>query len=208
MKKSNIISQIAFVWSLGLMSVAPVWAQTCIKTPSCADLGYTKSTTDCSGKTILKCPLDTTKVYCPGAEETLRTYKVGDAYVDENGVGIGIVAQVDSTGKHGVVIFSAGRGDASTATTICSSKTAGNLNWGLASGQNICGVYSGGMGGGCVLLTSSGNGYCYSGRWNVYDTYCQTTTDPLSFYCQASFQKRALSFERALFISCLVFRHR
>ena len=79
MKKSNLLTTAAAVM---LLTAAPAAAQTCIKTPSCADLGYTKTAADCSGKTILKCPLDNTQVYCPGYEETLRTYKVGDTYVD------------------------------------------------------------------------------------------------------------------------------
>ena len=97
MKKSNIISQIAFAWGLGVISVAPVWAQTCIKTPSCADLGYTKTTTACTGKTILKCPLDTTKVYCPSDEETSKIYKVGDLYKFNN-VTVGYVFRVLANG--------------------------------------------------------------------------------------------------------------
>ena len=41
MKKSNLLTTAAAVM---LLTAAPVWAQTCIKTPSCADLGYTNPT--------------------------------------------------------------------------------------------------------------------------------------------------------------------
>ena len=39
MKKSNLLTTAAAVM---LLTAAPAAAQTCIKTPSCADLGYTK----------------------------------------------------------------------------------------------------------------------------------------------------------------------
>ena len=39
-------------------------AQTCTEAPSCAELGYTKSVSDCTGKTVLYCPFDKTKAYC------------------------------------------------------------------------------------------------------------------------------------------------
>ena len=38
----------------------------CTKIPTCADLGFTMSTTDCAGKNMLKCPFDTDKVFCGG----------------------------------------------------------------------------------------------------------------------------------------------
>lgn len=116
MKKSNLLTTAAAVM---LLTAAPAAAQTCIKTPSCADLGYTKTAADCSGKTILKCPLDNTQVYCPGYEETLRTYKVGDTYVDANGIGVGTVVQVDATGKHGIMVVSAGTGTYKEISAYC-----------------------------------------------------------------------------------------
>ena len=39
-------------------------AQSCTTAPSCSELGYTKSASDCAGKTILYCPFDRTKAYC------------------------------------------------------------------------------------------------------------------------------------------------
>lgn len=65
MKKSFLTSLLAapLLWTLS--ASAPALAQTCIKTPTCADLGYSQTAADCAGKTILKCPLDTSKLYCP-----------------------------------------------------------------------------------------------------------------------------------------------
>lgn len=60
-------SLFALAFSLG--ASLPAAAQTCVPPPSCDTLGFTKTAADCAGKTILKCPFDTTKVYCPGVEE-------------------------------------------------------------------------------------------------------------------------------------------
>ena len=105
-----------------LLTAAPAAAQTCIKTPSCADLGYTKTAADCAGKTILKCPLDNTQVYCPGYEETLRTYKVGDTYEDSNGIGIGKVVEITDKGRHGLIAIAGGEGTLEHAQTTCNNK--------------------------------------------------------------------------------------
>jgi len=40
------------------------YAQTCNPTPDCSALGYTKTASDCSGKTYTVCPFDTTKYSC------------------------------------------------------------------------------------------------------------------------------------------------
>ena len=184
MKKSNLLTTAAAVM---LLTAAPAAAQTCIKTPSCADLGYTKSAADCAGKTVLKCPLDNTQVYCPGYEETLRTYKVGDTYVNANGIGIGTVVKVDSTEKHGIVAVTGGSGDGVTATTSCAARTAGGLSWSLANPTNACNLDKGASCCGCYLRTSSGNGYCSSTGWSVYNSDCQSADKTLGFYCEAPF---------------------
>ncbi len=45
-------------------SVTEGMAQTCAIPPTCESLGYTMSEADCEGA-VIKCPFDTTKVYCP-----------------------------------------------------------------------------------------------------------------------------------------------
>ncbi|MBQ8660782.1 MAG: tail fiber protein [Alphaproteobacteria bacterium] len=47
-----------------LVTAAEASAQTCTKAPSCAELGYTKSVSDCIGKNVLYCPFDSTAVSC------------------------------------------------------------------------------------------------------------------------------------------------
>lgn len=87
-----------------------VWAQNCSTPPSCATLGFTKSAADCSGKTILKCPFDTNKVYCDDAVSANKP-RAGDIYYSDHTFSsnviagktpIGIVAFVQ--GKNGLVI--------------------------------------------------------------------------------------------------------
>lgn len=136
MKKSNLLTTAAAVM---LLTATAATAQTCIKTPSCADLGYTKTADDCSGKTILKCPLDNTQVYCPGYEETLRTYKVGDTYVDANGVALGRVITVTNGGQHGRIMSSTPYfiTDYSRVTSVCLDKTTGGRDWYMSTGLDL-----------------------------------------------------------------------
>ncbi|MBQ8662157.1 MAG: tail fiber protein [Alphaproteobacteria bacterium] len=47
-----------------LVTAAEASAQTCTTAPSCAELGYTQSASECSGKAMVKCPFDKTKVFC------------------------------------------------------------------------------------------------------------------------------------------------
>ena len=52
---------------LCLMSgIGAVRAQTCATPPSCASLGYTMTSSDCSGLPTLVCPFDASAVFCAG----------------------------------------------------------------------------------------------------------------------------------------------
>ncbi len=59
MKKLAILSPLVI-----LMASTSLAQDSCIVRPSCADMGYTKTIDDCSGKTTLKCPFDLTAVSC------------------------------------------------------------------------------------------------------------------------------------------------
>lgn len=72
---------------------ATTLAQTCIVPPTCEELGFIKTSTDCAGKTILKCPFDKAQVYCPGYEENSKTYNLGDTYLI-NDIPVGKVIEV------------------------------------------------------------------------------------------------------------------
>lgn len=89
-------------------SAAPAAAQTCTVPPSCETLGFTLAATDCVGKTILKCPFDQNKVYCPSDIETAKTYALGDTYISK-GVAIGRVISVTDCGNSsstGSIVYS------------------------------------------------------------------------------------------------------
>ena len=63
MKKELLI----FGSLLCLMSgIGTVRAQTCATPPSCASLGYTMTSSDCSGQPTLVCPFDASAVFCAG----------------------------------------------------------------------------------------------------------------------------------------------
>ncbi len=52
---------------LCLMSgIGAVRAQTCATPPSCASLGYTMTSSECSGQPTLVCPFDASAVFCAG----------------------------------------------------------------------------------------------------------------------------------------------
>ena len=46
--------------------IGAVRAQTCATPPSCASLGYTMTSSDCSGQPTLVCPFDASAVFCAG----------------------------------------------------------------------------------------------------------------------------------------------
>lgn len=50
-----------------LLYALPAQAQNCTAAPDCATLGYTKTASQCSGKTYTRCPFDTSKYSCDSA---------------------------------------------------------------------------------------------------------------------------------------------
>ena len=58
--------RLLYLLSILLLSAAPAQAQTCTSAPSCAALGYDKTSSDCTGQAMLKCPFDQSKVFCAG----------------------------------------------------------------------------------------------------------------------------------------------
>ena len=60
MKKYLLLAGASFC----CLSGAALAAFDCVPPPSCADLGYTMTTSQCSGKVTLKCPFDLNAVWC------------------------------------------------------------------------------------------------------------------------------------------------
>jgi hypothetical protein len=66
--KNLILASVCF--SAMLLNIQNVQAQTCVTPPSCYFLGYTKTVSQCSGKAMLKCPLDTSMVFCDNSSSS------------------------------------------------------------------------------------------------------------------------------------------
>ena len=89
--------------ALGLLMASNATAQTCIPKPDCVDMGYTE--TSCNGG-ALKCPFDTTKLFCttslPPAVECdvgMIYYSNGKCYSEYNtsyGIALGVVVVGDT----------------------------------------------------------------------------------------------------------------
>jgi hypothetical protein len=143
-----------------------------------------KDMTDCSISSdgIMRCVNTLAKI--AGDTTPTTTYKVGDTYV-KDGVALGTVVSVDSTGQHGYLSISGGIGTASDANAQCNAKTAGGLNWTIASGTRTCKTLSS-TSNGCIYHSGDGTGDCFSGwRTNPYSG-C-TGTETLGFACEAPF---------------------
>ena len=96
----------------------------------------TGKTDNCSNGAVLRCVNTLAKI--AGDTTPTTTYKVGDTYV-KDGVAVGTVVSVDSTGQHGQVAIARGSVDGLTnAAPICNSLTAGGLLWGLANKTDTC----------------------------------------------------------------------
>ena len=130
------------------------------------DFSTGKDMTDCSisSNGIMRCVNTLAKI--AGGTTPTTTYKVGDTYV-KDGVALGTVVSVDSTGQHGKLAISRGSTTStSEASTLCNGMTAGGAIWGLASCPHACQITPGGTFytsdcGYCSCVGTSD--YCYSG---------------------------------------------
>ena len=124
----------------------------------------TGKTDNCSNGAVLRCVNTLAKI--AGDTIPTTTYKVGDTYV-KDGVALGTVVSVDSTGQHGKLAISRGSTTStSEASTLCNGMTAGGAIWGLASCPHACQITPGGTFytsdcGYCSCVGTSD--YCYSG---------------------------------------------
>ena len=87
--KLILLSSVMMLWG------APCQAQTCATQPTCAELGYTlTSTTDCIG-TVLKCPFDKTKYYCTQKTEVTAAVMPNYAKGESRTIGATYIAASD-----------------------------------------------------------------------------------------------------------------
>ena len=126
--------------------------------------GKVVSFSGCSLQGVIRCVNTLAKI--AGGTTPTTTYKVGDTYV-KDGVALGTVVSVDSTGQHGKLAISRGSTTStSEASTLCNGMTAGGAIWGLASCPHACQITPGGTFytsdcGYCSCVGTSD--YCYSG---------------------------------------------
>ena len=140
------------------------------------DFSTGKDMTDCSisSNGIMRCVNTLAKI--AGDTTPTTTYKVGDTYV-KDGVALGTVVSVDSTGQHGQVAIARGSVDGLTnAAPICNSLTAGGLLWGLANKTDTCklvqtGEYYASDHTGYVSCTG-GHPYTYSSSAGIRGVVC------------------------------------
>lgn len=140
------------------------------------DFSTGKDMTDCSisSNGIMRCVNTLAKI--AGDTTPTTTYKVGDTYV-KDGVALGTVVSVDSTGQHGQVAIARGSVDGLTnAAPICNSLTAGGLLWGLANKTDTCklvqtGEYYASDHTGYVSCTG-GHPYTYSSSTGIRGVVC------------------------------------
>ena len=140
------------------------------------DFSTGKDMTDCSinSNGIMRCVNTLAKI--AGGTTPTTTYKVGDTYV-KDGVALGTVVSVDSTGQHGQVAIARGSVDGLTnAAPICNSLTAGGLLLGLANKTDTCklvqtGEYYASDHTGYVSCTG-GHPYTYSSSTGIRGVVC------------------------------------
>ncbi|MBE6451970.1 MAG: hypothetical protein E7012_00575 [Alphaproteobacteria bacterium] len=60
------MKQYIFIITMILLPISASLAQTsCVTPPTCAEMGYTQTESECAGKEIVRCPFDLSVVFCP-----------------------------------------------------------------------------------------------------------------------------------------------
>ena len=59
-----------FISAAAILTAGGAFAQQCTQAPSCAELGFTDSVSDCADDGILYCPFDKSKVFCRKVDNT------------------------------------------------------------------------------------------------------------------------------------------
>lgn len=144
------------------------------------------STSTTKGKPYCTASFATDKNNGGASTPSVKTYKVGDTY-SVNGVAMGKVVEVDSTGQHGVLAVFMGQADAATANATCTAKTNGGLNWGLATGRHACAIGGSTSCFDCSLHTSGGSAYCSGGNISSTCGSGCTASTVAGYVCEAPF---------------------
>ena len=158
MKKIVILSM------LMLVMVSTSSAQdSCIVRPSCADMGYDKTTSECDGKKMLKCPFDLSAVSCE--EEDSSSSSGGVEWAWENMIKCSNLTYTTETNDEGHIIFNytapvggcvfaGGYGGSTYAEYIGISDISGNV---LLPLNLIYGPYTACLDAGYIFKTRGGS---------------------------------------------------
>lgn len=131
----NIFGAGLFALAFSVGATAAAAAESCAVPPTCDSLGYTKTASDCQDMSTLKCPFDTSKVFCVSADELpssncaigdiLYSDKTCNAYIVASKTAIGVV--FDATNRLAIAKDTAKKAwmsspeDVTTLTNITSS---------------------------------------------------------------------------------------
>ena len=182
MKKSNLITVSAAVLLLSVQSAA---AQVCTTPPTCDALGYNKTASECGSNPMLKCPLDTTKVFCASSSTpTTPTYSVGDI-----APGGGTIVAVDSSGTGGTRVVSAGVGTYDELKSYCASLSGGGTVWQIVSSATLEKMNSAQslFFNSCDYYYHSGTSYCYLCGRGIGSCNYSSSRSEAGGYCEAPF---------------------
>ena len=102
-KKYLGVSLSALAFSLSYSLTAN--AQTCVTPPSCETLGYTDTADKCDGDAMIKCPFDTSKVFCRSVPttKTKTCNTIGDILLDNKTCAVDTNAILNDRTPIGVV---------------------------------------------------------------------------------------------------------
>ena len=119
-------SKLYLLTGIGMMCFSSQsFASNCTSAPDCSSLGYTQTSSDCEGLDVIKCPFDTSKVFCSG--EAKKEVSVGSILYGDGTVSDSIVS-----GKRPVgIVFDEENRLALALTDVQQSGSAGSekMHW-------------------------------------------------------------------------------
>ena len=125
------LSALAFSLSYGLTANA----QTCVTPPSCETLGYKDTADKCDDSSMVKCPFDTSKVFCRSISTKTKTCDtIGDILLDDKTCAVDANAILNDRTPIGVVF------DVSKKLAIALQGSPNRIFWGVMSNQGIDGL--------------------------------------------------------------------
>ena len=114
------LSALAFSLSYGLTANA----QTCVTPPSCESMGYTDTADKCDDSSMVKCPFDTSKVFCRSISTKTKTCDtIGDILLDDKTCAVDANAIYQDKTPIGVVF------DVSRKLAIALEESSSSLKW-------------------------------------------------------------------------------